>query len=212
MGKGCPSSAPGTWLGLPGVLVSSSRGTTAWDWRPLLSPLPSFPALGEEAPPASPSGSGAAETGTECKPSPQPSSPASGQSSRTLYSLEPRTRPAAIPADSLGSSCLGRGGPGPLIQQTLSHSPLRIGELPSKATNFHGPEETGLLMGRPRWSIFRAAPSPPGCPPPRPPPPLAVEVRHLLALFFPAGRQARALVSGASIPINRPSISHVDPL
>lgn len=107
----------------------------------------------------------------------------------------------------------GGEGLGPLIQQTLSHSPLRIGELPSKATNFHGPEETGLLTGRPRWSIFCAPPtSPPGCPHPRPPPPLAVEVRHLLALFFPAARQARVLVSGASIPINRPSISHVDPL
>ena len=181
---------------------------------PASLPLPSsFPALGEEAPPACHRGGGAAEAGSESKPSSQPSSPALGHSSHALFSLEPRTSPAAIPADSLGSSCLGRGGLRSLTQQALSHSPQRIGELPAKATNFHSPEETGLLTGWPRWSIFRPHPSLPGCPPPlRPPPPLVVEVRRLLALFFPAGRQERALVSGASVPINRPSISHVDPL
>ena len=133
-------------------------------------PLPSsFPAPGKEAPPASPRGNGAAETGTESKPSPQPSSPALGQSSRTHWSQGRAQLPSLLTPwvpPAWGGEDLG-----PLIQQTLSHSPLRIGELPSKATNFHGPEETGLLTGRPRWSIFGPHPSPPGCPPPPPPRP-----------------------------------------
>lgn len=178
-------------------------------------PLPSsFLALGEEAPPTCPRGAGAAEAGTESKPSPQPSSPALGQSSRTLFSLEPRTSPAAIPADSLGSSCGGRGGPRsshPTNSESQSSknwgATFQSHTLPRSRGN-------GLADGPATVVHLPPPPQPSGVSPPplRPPPPLAVEVRHLLALFFPAGRQARALVSGASVPINRPSISHVDPL
>lgn len=55
--------------------------------------------------------------------------------------------------------------------------------------NFHGPEEGGLLMVQ-QWGSILTHPAPPRSAPHLPPPSLAVEVRDVLALPFPAGRRA----------------------
>lgn len=63
-----------------------------------------------------------------------------------------------------------------------------------------------------QWGVHFNQPHPSkGCPPPLPQPSLAIEVRDILDLLFPAGRQAHLSLE-LLIPINLPFISHVNPL
>lgn len=180
MGRGHPRSAVGTQRG-PQACGSPCPGHHSLGPVSQLSlspPTAPFPrALGEEGLPA--------HAGTVCcwawhsvQTKARPSVFYSGRSSCTLCPPEPRTSPAASPADSSGCSCLRRLGLVP--PQTPGHRPLGIWGVPLQSHERLWSRGKGLADGGPILT------------PPLPPrPPLAFEVRHLSAPLFPGGRQAR---------------------